>query len=454
MDVKSESYRIRSSLRGDYIDNMFYLLTQGGMMQISYASLFDKGLYLLAPPTKAKPYFCYNYFDDAFQVDAFFNPMEEKVNHKSLGTGNFNRVIHAANRFQNLYKQSTGDSPIFINTSEAVSNIDGWLQYLFQYDTATPNPWQLYQSAPSRQRKRDLIEKVWKRRETQQFLLEDCLGPFIIQDERLMAAEYGNRYPQCMPATVLRNAEDSIYCIRLSAGTQKEKLDFMREVLANRRRDAAELPPCYQMFMTACDTVPIEILLPIIAKEFELDAKSLRKEFNLTSFRTPAFSLYQGRIQDRVITTSEFLHVSDDDRAYYWTPGGDVFFSPEMEAWLSSVKKEYHTILDSSENTLPRSNFTLLLFSTLEDVNRKFREIYAFKGMLDDYLQHMESREYQSAWVVLNRLAQYQGHDFTIYDGPWELAPAEFRKHPARLSVKRFLAILANRDLRREVFNF
>lgn len=42
MDVKSESYRILSSLRGDYIDNMFYLLTQGGMMQISYASLFDK----------------------------------------------------------------------------------------------------------------------------------------------------------------------------------------------------------------------------------------------------------------------------------------------------------------------------------------------------------------------------------------------------------------------------
>lgn len=454
MDVKSESYRTLSSLRGDYIDNMFYLLTQGGMMQISYASLFDKGLYLLAPPTKAKPYFCYNYFDDAFQPDAVFCYIEDKLSYESLGTGNFNRVIHAANRLQNLHKQSTEDSPIFINTPEAVSKIDGWLQYLFQYDTVAPNPWQLYQAAPSNQRKEDLVKEIWKRRETQQFLMEDCLGPFIIQEERLMAAEYGNRYPQGMPATVLRNAEESIYCIRLSAGTQKEKLDFMREVLANRRRDAAELPPCYQMFMTAHDTVPIEILLPIIAKEFELDEKSLRKEFDLTSFRTPAFSLYQDRTQGGIVTTSEFLHVSDDDRAYYWTPGGDVFFSPEMEAWLSALKKEYQTILDSGENTLPRSNFTLLLFSTLEDVNRKFREIYASKGMLDDYLQHMESREYQTAWVVLNHLAQYQGHDFTMYDGPWELAPTEFRNHPARLAVKRFLAILANRELRREIFEF
>lgn len=454
MDVKSESYRILSSLRGDYIDNMFYLLTQGGMMQISYASLFDYGLYLLAPPTKVKPYFCYNYFDDTFQPDAVFCSIEDKLSYVSLGTGNFNRVIHAANRLQSLHKQSTKDSPIFINTSEAVSNIDGWLQYLFQYDTVAPNPWQLYQSAPSNQRKEDLVKEIWKRRETQQFLLGGCLGPLISQDERLIAVEYENRYPQCMPATVLRNAEESIYCIRLSAGTQKEKLDFMREVLANRRRDAAGLPPCYQMFTTACDTVPIEILLPIIAKEFELDAKSLQKEFNLTSFRAPAFSLYQDRPQDRVITTSEFLHVSDDDRAYYWTPGGDVSFSPEIETWLSALKKEYQTILDSGENTLPRSNFILLLFSTLEDINRKFREIYAFKDMLDDYLQHLESQEYQTAWVVLHRLAQYQGHDFTIYDGPWELAPAEFRKHPARLAVKRFLAILANRDLRREIFEF
>ena len=174
--------------------------------------------------------------------------------------------------------------------------------------------------------------------------MEDCLGPFIIQEERLMAAEYGNRYPQGMPATVLRNAEESIYCIRLSAGTQKEKLDFMREVLANRRRDAAELPPCYQMFMPAHDTVPIEILLPIIAIEFELDEKSLRKEFDLTYFRTPAFSLYQDRTQGGIVTTSEFLHVSDDDRAYCWAPGGDVSFSPEMEEWLSDLKKEYQTM--------------------------------------------------------------------------------------------------------------
>ena len=228
----------------------------------------------------------------------------------------------------------------------------------------------------------------------------------------------------------------------------------MREVLTGLKNNAGNLPPCYHMFIIARDTIPVEILLPMIAKEFKLDEKTLHKEFDLRSFHAPAFSLYQDQPQGRIVTPFKYLHVSDDDRAYYWTPCGDVSFSPEMEAWLSALKKEYQTILDSDVNTLPRSNFILLLFSTLEDINRKYREIYAFKDMLDDYLQHLESREYQTAWVVLHRLAQYQKHDFTIYDGPWELAPAEFRNHSARLKIKRFLAILANQALRQEIFDF
>ena len=454
MEVKNEGFCTLSSIRGDHIDNMFYLLTQGGMMQFSYASLFNKKVHLLAPPTKASPHFCYNYFDDAFHGNAFFNSTEEKIRYESLGTGNFNRVFHAANRLQSLHKQPTEDSPVFSSTNKVVPNIDGWLQYLFQYDTVAPNPWQRYQSAPSSQRKKDLVQEVWKHRETQQFLMRDCLGPFISQDERLIAVEYENRYPQCMPATVLRNAEDSIYCIQLSAGTQEAKFQFMREVLTGHKNDAGNLPPCYHMFIIARDTLPVEILLPMIAKEFELDEKALRKEFDFSSFRAPAFSLYQDRPQCRIVTTSKFLHVSDDDRAYYWTPCGDVSFSPEMDAWLGLLKKEYQTILQSGENVLPAVEFALLLLDTLEDINHKYREIYAFKDMVDDYLQHLENREYQTAWSVLCRLAQYQGSDFIIYDGPWEFAPAEFRSHPTRLAIKRFLAILANRNLRREVFSF
>ena len=108
-----------------------------------------------------------------------------------------------------------------------------------------PNPWQFYQAAPQSIRKEDLVNIVWGRKETQQFILNDCFGPFISQDEQLLATEYGNRFPQFMPVAILQHAEESIYCIRMSARPQEEKFKFMRDALTGHQIDDTGMPPCY-----------------------------------------------------------------------------------------------------------------------------------------------------------------------------------------------------------------
>ena len=439
----------------DSLENdVLHLLTQGGMMQITYAYLFGQELYLLTPPTKAQPHCCYNYFDETFHDDAVFYPADQTLCYGPLGNGNFAHVIQATNRLIALRKHISQDPLIPFNFDSLFSKIDGWLSYSFDdIITFSPNPWLFYQAAFPNERKEDLVKTIWKRKETQKFILEECFGPYISQDKQLLEKKYGIRFPQCMPESILRNAEESINCIRLSDTSLKEKFDFLREALYGRRSDAFGMPPCYEMFLIARDTLPVEILLPMIEKEFNLGKESLQREFDAASFHFPAFSLYQNRYLNRTVTTAEFLHISDDDRAYYWSHDGDVSFSIEMQTWLCSLKEKYQTILRSAEAPLSAVNFTLLLFNTLEYINKEFREIYAYSDMLTDFLSHPNSPEYQAALAILYRLAQCT-ENFTAYHGPWDLAPVDFKKQPPRLAVKRYLAVLANRKLRYKIFGF
>ena len=198
-----------------------------------------------------------------------------------------------------------------------------------------PNPWQRYQASSSSTWKENLVNEVWMSKETQHFILNDCFGPHISQDAHLLAVEYRNPFPQAMPVSILRNAEEAIYCIRSSHLPHSKKLNFIREALSGSRNDATGLPPCYKSFLIARDTLPIEILLPFIRKEFSLNGKSLQREFNFCSFGGPAFSLYQNPSKDRFMIEGEFLHIYD----------GDTPLSHEISAWLNILKIEYQKII-------------------------------------------------------------------------------------------------------------
>lgn len=74
------------------------------------------------------------------------------------------------------------------------------------------------------------------------------------------------------------------------------------------------------------------------------------------------------------ISTQEWLKLDPDDMAYYWTPGGDVHFSDEMNAWMAGLALE----LDGIHVTLSPQEFLKTLFQNIAGCDKKsfFREAF------------------------------------------------------------------------------
>ncbi len=123
------------------------------------------------------------------------------------------------------------------------------------------------------------------------------------------------------------------------------------------------------------------------------------------------------------ISTQEWLKLDPDDMAYYWTPGGDVHFSDEMNAWMAGLALE----LDGIHVTLSPQEFLKTLFQNIAGCDKKsfFREAFY------DFIAHQTDPRFQAALVLLGRLVQ--------------------REEP---NLRRYVAILGNPALRKKVFDF
>lgn len=133
------------------------------------------------------------------------------------------------------------------------------------------------------------------------------------------------------------------------------------------------------------------------------------------------------------VDTASFLHCSDDDRAWWWQPDGNVRFSDEMNAWLAQCRSSLET-LAREETAMQGTELLELLIGTLDDIQTRYRSLFAFREMFYDFMAHGESPMVQAAVRFLKQMAE-QEEDCTVF-------------------LRRYLAVLGNLPLRKKVFGF
>lgn len=148
------------------------------------------------------------------------------------------------------------------------------------------------------------------------------------------------------------------------------------------------------------------------------------------------------------VSTSEFLGCSDDDRAYYWTEDGDVVFSKEMRDWLEALSGEYQELMGQRERLIPVGSLAYTFIEALTDADDIFRRIYPFRDMFYEFLDNLYQREYQASVVLLRRMTEQY---LEIGKHSTDVAAA---RSNGRMWIRRYLAVLANRELRKKIFGF
>lgn len=84
-----------------------------------------------------------------------------------------------------------------------------------------------------------------------------------------------------------------------------------------------------------------------------------------------------------------------------------------------------------------------------------YKRIMPFQNMFYEFIEHSKQKEYLVAVLLLQELAdenKYYGKVIEHCKGPWDLCVRTF--NTGRLRIKRYLAVMANKKLRRKYFDF
>ena len=412
------------------MQKLVVLFTQGGMMNVGYATLLGKEIPLLSPVTimsNKTIHLYYNYFDDAFYDEIICSTRDNNFEAEVTGTKTFARVIRAGTLLYDSCPRSLDPDS---------QEEHGWINFLF--GSQVSNPWKQYISAATDIESADIFDRIWTSEQTRQFLKGECLHPDLWENPRIDPEASKSDY---MPKFVLRTVKAAIHAIHLSSGTHRDKIEFIVHSLQSNVFEATGKPPCYQQFITICDILPVECIIPLVNDEFQCDITHL-----LTPPLLRTFSIYEDAIptHQNSISTSSFLNISDDDRVYFWRPDGDVVLSAQMITWLRNIKRMYEDIHCSSEHCAEYAESVWTFFCTLEKLNRDFDGLYCFKSFFMEYLNHACDRKYQAILRLLLRMM----------DQTTASMSDKSEHYSERKELKRYLAILGNPCLRGRIFGF
>lgn len=492
--------KLPSEKQKEFNERMLRILEQGGMMTFENLSLCGYQLSLIHPPRpdqNGKLNFNYNYFGDSFMENAAYDCSISRLTTGQIGRYESNWVICAAYLLYEFYAEDYGLVTVDGEILDAACYI-GWLNHLFHEkwtNARLSDLWELYEALYGYEPKRRaaMMEQLILPAQGVHFNTHSLLAFLYVEkdfdgfrrllsgsSENASAADGSILYSigrlsdalQTVKKTGLRPARDEVsHLLGLLS------FDDTEELLHKLPEDSP-----YFQFLFHSAALPPQIAVKEIAAAYETDFWEL--------WNRAGKGIYSSRRKRRreceqekcspvpPMDTASFLKVSDkelcfqstpdigripytsdDDRAYYWKAdaSNDVHFSGNMKLWIASLKERLDILVKNGIELRPASEFFAYMLGLLDRANRLYQRIFAFTDMLSDYAAHPGLPRYQASMVLFEQLIEENLSAGSLITGVrcgWELADRSLTFNAGRLTIKRYLAVLANRDLRRESLGF
>ena len=95
--------------------------------------------------------------------------------------------------------------------------------------------------------------------------------------------------------------------------------------------------------------------------------------------------------------------------------------------------------------------------SLIADIDQFYKRIFPFQSMFYEFLQNSSKREYRAAVELLKKIAEENREEGNIIEKAkysWDITSRIVTHNIGRLRLKRYLAVMANKKLRKKYFRF
>lgn len=156
------------------------------------------------------------------------------------------------------------------------------------------------------------------------------------------------------------------------------------------------------------------------------------------------------------LPTHEFLNISQDEMVINWYEGCDIEFSEEMHNWFDFLKKEFDRTLEMEDTA--HGSFIRYMVTLLESAC-DYYQAYGFNSFFEETPENLGDAKFRALWRLAGRIMK--GFGVTSLDEFYQDEAAEgvvlhdrYGDLSQKETMKRYLALIANKDLRKHVFGF
>lgn len=150
-------------------------------------------------------------------------------------------------------------------------------------------------------------------------------------------------------------------------------------------------------------------------------------------------------------------HISDDDLLYWWDGSDAVKISDAMEAkmeeWGSGIEEIEAGL---SDDDLGKFEMLQYLINILSEADKKYQRIFAFQNMFYDFIEHKDRKHVAAIQYLQKVLDDNWEYGKIIEKGnsSWWAKSRNVTFNQGRVTVKRYLSLLANKTLRAKYLDF
>lgn len=491
--LKKDEVTVPEHKREEFKKRVEQLFQAGGMMEVKHIQLCGREVNTIKKASMHDDNmdFFYNYFEDDRWESAGFHKNSFCVYSNKIGWRHFHLAIVAAYVLEMIYLDGTS-IPMVDGRFEKTRIFVEWINYLFHENFAVKNndPWKLFE-VMHEQDDENGYERTshcdWE------VLVKDVCG--LIGYFEIRAVMYGTE-EALKEFNDLKNEE---YHTPFSFLEKLKKIveEYQKE---NEKSEDAQLSSILKMLCSLykkedtlhnigekCedgrmkDILFLAVLSDAPAFVIKILAEAYDKEFwelwNMVKEGAER-RLYQNTsVEVAPVTTAEFFVQDPDDMILYWEDDGEIKFSNELKKWFKDLRNRFDEI---TRDEIIAEGALKWIMGLMEYADDNYYRIFAINDFFEETLEHLNDCNYLKLWKIYDEMlhdpemeeagrvifvserAEYESMEPDYFDEQpyrrlitnWSVMDIDKRNNKARVTFRRYMALVANRKLRKKVFGF
>lgn len=464
----------------------------GGMMDIEWIQLYGKEIPMLRKVRMQENGmdFYYNYFEDDFWESAGFNRDGCYVWSNKIGWEHFHQTVVAAYVLEELY--TDGISIAMVNGDPVTSwGYVGWINYLFDEKNHVKNfdPWKVFEAIHYSEEKSEEYMTWYNFGKSRYAFIGGCEIYAVLNGYEEAISVYNTEEIGEFEEIAMKGMQCIIESVRDYRDNCEKDKESQLHILMEMLRTYYETDKKINDSVYAED----EKLKGILVELSITDAPAFAVKVISEMYEVEFWDLWQ-QIRDVTkrkrlklygndgyyvlpISTEKFFGQSPDDMIPYWEEGCELNFSEELQDWFKTLKVQYNNVLNAECSF---DKVLKYIVDLLEEVNEEYYNIFIFSDFFEESLENLSDKRYQALWKIFDNMIhdpemKKAGDVIFVPDGPghekeglhyigeqpkrrlicnWDIMESNKRNNKARVTFRRYMALIANKDLRYRVFGF